>query len=160
MFYVKGKKMRMRRHLVLIVTLFSLILLFQNPVKADNILEFRRGDTLLLEATLIDDLGNPIPNETIYFFDESENILIGSCKTDEYGIGRFYWTIQENVSLGLHTINATYMGNSENYILSSFEKTTINIVSDILLYYSVYDTDYEKTDRNSSIYGRLSLIHI
>ncbi|MHA1506459.1 MAG: hypothetical protein ACTSR0_04640 [Candidatus Asgardarchaeia archaeon] len=144
----------MRRHLVLIVTLFSLILLFQNPAKADNILEFRRGDTLLLEATLIDDLGNPIPNETIYFFDESENILIGSCKTDEYGIGRFYWTIQENVSLGLHTINATYMGNSENYILSSFEKTTINIVSDILLYYSVYDTDYERTDRNSSIYGR------
>ncbi|MHA1596670.1 MAG: MSCRAMM family protein [Candidatus Asgardarchaeia archaeon] len=149
--------MRMRRYLFLLIVLFSLMLMFQSPVKGYDTPEFRRGDTILLEATLVDDLGNPIPNETVLFFDETENFLIGSSKTDEYGVSKLYWTIQDNVSLGLHTINTTYMGDPENYILSSFERTTIKVVSDILLYYSVYDTDSERMDRNASVYDEFKV---
>ncbi|MHA1722256.1 MAG: hypothetical protein ACTSXW_04170 [Candidatus Baldrarchaeia archaeon] len=98
-----------------------------------------RGQTIILSAILKDDLGNPIPNETIYFYDETNDKYLGDAVTDENGIAETLWSIPKNYTLGLLTLNATFRGDPERGLKPSYQ--SFELVLKAKTYISVLVTD-------------------
>ena len=84
-----------------ILVMFICINLFSaSEVHGQEITTAYRGQTIILSAVLNDDLGNPVPNETIYFYDETHDIYLGCAVTDENGNAKILWSIPKNYTLG------------------------------------------------------------
>ncbi|MEM3507171.1 MAG: hypothetical protein QXT31_05920 [Candidatus Bathyarchaeia archaeon] len=71
--------------------------------------EAKFGSTLLLIAKLIDNNGNPIPNEKIDFYIDSINI--GYNKTNKAGIAYLNYTL--NLDAGEYSLKAIFEGSSK-----------------------------------------------
>ncbi|MFW9832524.1 MAG: hypothetical protein ACFFEK_00880 [Candidatus Thorarchaeota archaeon] len=145
--------------LALFVTSFS-----TEPVVAEEEIVATRGTTITITATLLQNgsYGNPVPDQWIFFFDQTYNIPLGSAKTDTNGVAMISWSIPLNHTLGMTMINATFYGNDSLSLASSAQWTVLSIlsatnitisqISDILapgdtLTFSVHLTD----DSSSSI---------
>ena len=70
-----------------------------------------------------------MPDQTIYFFDQTFNILLGSDKTDTNGIASISWTIPSNHAVGMTIINSTFHGNESLSLAPSCQWTTITVLS-------------------------------
>ncbi|MGQ4914648.1 MAG: hypothetical protein ACP6IU_07850 [Candidatus Asgardarchaeia archaeon] len=106
-----------------------------------------RGDYIKLSGKLQDANGLPIKNETLYFFDETNNKLIGKNITNSDGIAVFYWKIPFNYTPGLTLLNVTYKGNYEKYFLASTNKLEILILGKIKMTYFITDPYNENNDK-------------
>lgn len=107
-----------------------------------------RGDTVLLTAHLEDENGNPVPNATIEFFDETNNVFLGSNITDTNGVAIFEWKIPLNYPLGETVINATFRGDVKRNLAPSVERVALEIHGHLSLYVKTYDTTGDPYDRN------------
>jgi len=107
----------------------------------------KRGDKIVLQAKLIDDLGNPVENETIFFFDETHDVLLGKNNTNSNGVATFSWYVPLNFSIGPLLLNITYYGNSQNFLLSSSSHIAIDIVAELHILHFVTDSTGDKKDR-------------
>jgi len=107
----------------------------------------KRGDKVTLQAKLVDDLGNPVENETVLFFDETHDVLLGKNNTNSNGVAIFNWYVPLNFSIGPLLLNITYQGNSQNFLLSTSSHVAIDIVAELHILYFVTDSTGEKKDR-------------
>ncbi|MGQ4833240.1 MAG: hypothetical protein ACP6IS_05005 [Candidatus Asgardarchaeia archaeon] len=141
---------------IIIVLLFLVSILtfniFSNGIisnaLASDYLRVRRGTELVISATLgsTSNENVSLAGQKIFFYDETNNILIGYNITDSTGLALYRWRIPTNYSLGLITINATYKGNSTSLFVSSYAKTLIDIYSPIFLTYNITDSTNDPFD--------------
>ena len=80
-----------------------------------------RGETVRITATLLENItfGNPVPNQILYFFDQTEDALIGVSLTDSNGVAEIDWQIPMNHTLGLTLLNITFNGNETLFLAPS-----------------------------------------
>jgi hypothetical protein len=90
-----------------------------------------RGDTIAITVTLLQNgtYGDPVPNQRIFFFDQTSNTHLGSDKTDTNGIAFISWAIPSNHALGLTTINTTFYGNESLSLTPSCQWTILTVLS-------------------------------
>ena len=88
-----------------------------------------RGDWIKIKARLLRGNGSYIENEIIYFYDQTKGILLGYNTTNSSGYATIDYQIPSDEDLGIHTINATYLGNETKYFLPSNSTTSISIHS-------------------------------
>lgn len=74
-----------------------------------------RGEYLLLTARLLRDDGVPLSGQTINFSDQTDGYYLGSGVTNGAGYASKSVLVNNNSSLGLHTFNATFAGNTAQY---------------------------------------------
>ncbi|MGM5482033.1 MAG: DUF2341 domain-containing protein [Nanobdellota archaeon] len=86
-----------------------------------------RGEIVQLTARLMWDNGNPLSGETVYFYDQTNGTVIDSATTDSSGYASINYPIDNDVSLGYHTLNSTYEGNPSIYSLDSNISTALDI---------------------------------
>ena len=86
-----------------------------------------RGETIEITAKLTYDNGTILTGQNITFKDETENYIIGSNLTDSNGIAKVYYYINNTSTLGLHTINLTYDGDTNLYLNPQQNTTTIDV---------------------------------
>ncbi|MFO7710307.1 MAG: DUF2341 domain-containing protein [Candidatus Woesearchaeota archaeon] len=84
-----------------------------------------RDEQVTARARLLYDNGTAISNQQVYFFDETDNIPVGSATTDTDGWAEKSFTPDSAFSLGMHTINVTYDGSG--YKRSSAAKETMKL---------------------------------
>jgi hypothetical protein len=92
-----------------------------------------RGDIITITVTLLQNgsYGNTVPNQRIYFFDQTYDTLIGFDNTDTNGIASISWSIPLSHALGPTTINATFYGNESLSLAPSCQWTVLTIISSI-----------------------------
>ena len=80
-----------------------------------------RGETVRITATLLENItfGNPVPNQILHFFDQTEDTLIGVSLTDSNGVAEIDWQIPMNHTLGLTLLNITFNGNETLFLAPS-----------------------------------------
>lgn len=110
---------------------FSLATFSNNLVSAEDEIMVTRGDTITITVTLLQNgsYGIPIPDQRIFFFDQTYNTYIGFEKTDRNGIASIEWNIPLNHALGPTTINATFYGNESLSLAPSSQWTVLIILS-------------------------------
>lgn len=110
---------------------FSLAAFSTEPVSADGEITVIRGDTITITVTLSQNgtYGNPVPDQRIFFFDQTSNTYLGSDKTDTSGIAFISWNIPLNHALGSTTINATFYGNESLSLAPSCQWTILTVLS-------------------------------
>jgi len=106
-----------------------------------------RGQTLTLTATLEDDLGEPVVNETIYFYDETHNMYIGEAVTNDNGIAQISWTVPKSYSPGQLVLNATFRGNLAKNLSPSYQVFYLTVMGKTYLTILVTDTTLDPYDQ-------------
>ena len=106
-----------------------------------------RGQTLTLTATLDDDLGEPVVNETIYFYDETHDVYLGEALTNENGIAKMLWTIPKSYSPGQLVLNATFRGNPAKNLSPSYQMFYLSVMAKTYLTIFVTDTTLDPYDQ-------------
>ncbi len=101
------------------------------PVSAEEYPVVSRGESFNISATLLtnDTSGNPIANQTVYFFDQTWNSLMASTKTDNNGIASIDFSFPINHPLGNTLINITFRGNTTLALAPSCQWFTLLITS-------------------------------
>ncbi len=114
------------------ILLASSLALFSNyPVSAEDEILVTRGDAITITVTLLQNsnYGSPIPDQEIFFFDQTYDTFIGIDRTDRYGIASIEWDIPLNHALGPTTVNATFYGNETLSLAPSSQWTILIILS-------------------------------
>ncbi|MFW9973662.1 MAG: hypothetical protein ACFFDQ_00125 [Candidatus Thorarchaeota archaeon] len=90
-----------------------------------------RGNTITITVTLLQNgsYGIPLPDQRIFFFDQTYDTYIGFDKTDRNGIASIEWNIPLDHALGSTTINATFYGNESLSLAPSSVWTVLIILS-------------------------------
>ena len=116
---------------IIFVVLLSFTTLSTNQIAAEGEIVVIRGDTITITATLLQNgsYGNPVPDQTVFFFDQKFNTLLGSDNTDTSGIASISWDIPLSYALGATTINATFYGNMSLSLAPSYQWTILTILS-------------------------------
>ena len=116
---------------IIFVVLLSFTTLSTNQIAAEGEIVVIRGDTITITATLLQNgsYGNPVPDQTVFFFDQKFNTLLGSDNTDTSGIASISWDIPLSYALGATTINATFYGNVSLSLAPSYQWTILTILS-------------------------------
>ncbi len=119
----------------IIIIAFSLLIIglcVQNVESANSEeVDIYRGDTIEITARLLENItfGNPIPNQHLYFYDQTENQFIGSSLTNSDGYASIEWTIPLNHTLGNTLLNVTFYGNATLFLASSCQFVPLTILS-------------------------------
>jgi len=97
---------------------------FSNPTFntiniGQNATEVVKGQTIRIWGQLIDEIGNPIYNESIRIEDVSIGLYLGTCQTNDQGIFYYDYYISEALQIGLHFIEISYEGNFFKFYRSS-----------------------------------------
>ncbi|MFP4402721.1 MAG: DUF2341 domain-containing protein [Candidatus Woesearchaeota archaeon] len=90
-------------------------------------LNVSRGENVDLIARLTWDNGSIISGERIYFYDEIENSLVGSALTNSTGYAKVNYNIDSSAILGLHNLNATYLGKASIFTNPSNKSTILDV---------------------------------
>ena len=116
---------------IVLIALLSLTTFSTESVTAEGEIVVIRGDTIAITVTLLQNgsYGNPVPDQRIFFFDQTSNTQLGSDKTDTNGIASISWDIPLNHDLGSTTINATYFGNESLSLAPSYQWTILTVLS-------------------------------
>jgi hypothetical protein len=90
--------------------------IFSNPTfnvsnMSQNATEVVKGQVLRIWGQLIDEIGNPIYNESIRIEDVSIGLYLGTCQTSDQGIFYYDYYISDILQIGLHFIEVSYEGN-------------------------------------------------
>lgn len=118
--------------LVLILSLILLILSSNIGIaSADEELVALRGEDVTISVILLQNgtYGNPVTEQRIEFFDQTNNLLLGIDFTDSSGFASIIWNVPIAYSLGPIIINATFRGNESLFLSPSYQSITLNILS-------------------------------
>ncbi|KXH76707.1 MAG: hypothetical protein AM326_02115 [Candidatus Thorarchaeota archaeon SMTZ-45] len=117
--------------ILIVLILLSLATFNTESAVAEGEIVVIRGETITITAMLLQNgtYGNPIPNQKIFFFDQTYDTYLGSDKTNSSGIAFIEWNIPSNHTLGPTIINATFYGNESLSLLSSCQWIVLTILS-------------------------------
>ena len=97
-----------------------------------------RGESITISVMLLQNgtFGDPVPDQSIEFYDQTHNLLLGSDITNISGIASIDWDIPSDYVLGPTTINATFRGNESLFLTPSYQTFILNILAstDIVLH--------------------------
>lgn len=115
----------------MILLSLSLIMVGANTVSAEDEVTVIRGDTITITVTLLQNgtYGYPVPDQLIFFFDQTLNANLGSNRTDANGITSIAWAIPSDYPLGQTIINATFYGNESLSLASSCQWIILTVLS-------------------------------
>ncbi|TFG33432.1 hypothetical protein EU528_00365 [Candidatus Thorarchaeota archaeon] len=122
----------MRNALLLIATLAFLIVASSiGTVGADEEHVAVRGQNITISVILLQNgsYGNPVPEQSIEFYDQTHNLLLGIDTTDVNGLASIDWNIPFDYSLGPTQINATFRGNESLFLVPSNQSFILNILA-------------------------------
>jgi hypothetical protein len=90
-----------------------------------------RGENVTITVTLLQNgtYGNPVPNQRIEFYDQTNNLLLGVDNTDINGVASIDWSIPIDYGLGPITVNATFRGNETLFLVPSYQCIILNILA-------------------------------
>jgi|GEM_PF-2703035 len=86
-----------------------------------------REDSVKIWSRLYYDNGTLIPNQIVTFRDETDSIALGSVATDSQGWANLTYSFPTSASVGTHTINTSFTGNSSLYVNFVWNTTNISI---------------------------------
>lgn len=116
---------------IVLIVLLSFTTFSTEPIAAEGEIVVIRGDTITITASLLQNgsYGDPVPDQTISFFDQTFNTQLGSDKTDTSGTASISWDIPLNHALGSTTINATFYGNDSLSLAPSCQWMILTVLS-------------------------------
>ncbi|MHA2353815.1 MAG: hypothetical protein ACXADC_01465 [Candidatus Thorarchaeota archaeon] len=90
-----------------------------------------RGELVPLTARLLQNgtFGNPVANQRLFFYDQTQDIFIGSAITDLDGFAVVPWNVSINHPLGLTLLNVTFEGNTSLSLSPSYQWSSVIVVS-------------------------------
>ncbi len=118
--------------LLLITTLVFLIIASGiGTASAEDELVAVRGENVIISVILLQNgtYGNPVPEQRIEFYDQTNNMLLGNNITDSNGLASINWNIPIDYSLGPTIVNATFHGNESIFLLPSYQNIILNILA-------------------------------
>lgn len=121
------------RLLTILTLAISVIMIFGNGasvVHAETPPIFR-GDSITISAVLLENVtyGNPIQNQKMEFYDQTNDVFLGTALTDENGVASIRWDIPLSQPLGETIINSTFRGNESLFLDPSVQLIRITIFS-------------------------------
>jgi len=122
----------MGRVIILLSTLFLLIISVNIGItSADEEFVAIRGENITISVILLQNgtYGNPVPDQEIEFFDQTNNLLLGIDITDSSGLASIIWNIPSDYSLGPTIVNATFNGNESIFLAPSYHSIIMNILA-------------------------------
>ena len=128
--------------ILILLSIISLVLLtnVNAPfVSAEDETYITRGSRITISITLLQNgtYGDPVVDQTVEFYDQSYNILLGTNHTNMLGLASFQWTIPPLHPLGPTIINATYRGNASLFLLPAYQTIAVHIVASTNLAISI-----------------------
>lgn len=118
--------------LLLVTTLVLLIIASGiGTASAEDELVAVRGENVIISVILLQNgtYGNPVPEQKIEFYDQTNNLLLGNNITDSNGLASINWNIPIDYSLGPTIVNATFHGNESIFLLPSYQNIIFNILA-------------------------------
>lgn len=118
--------------LILVTTLALLIFTSGiGTVSAEGELVAIRGENVIISVILLQNgtYGNPVPEQRIEFYDQTNNLFIDNSITDSNGLASINWNIPIDYSLGPIIVNATFFGNESIFLLPSYQSIILNILA-------------------------------
>ncbi|MHA2067096.1 MAG: hypothetical protein ACXABY_22240 [Candidatus Thorarchaeota archaeon] len=90
-----------------------------------------RGELVPLTARLLQNgtFGDPVINQRLLFYDQTQDTFIGSEVTDLNGFATVPWNISINHPLGLALLNVTFEGNTSLSLTPSSQWSSVIVVS-------------------------------
>jgi hypothetical protein len=126
--------------ILLSTALVGLPLPFPSPLPSTQIGAFR-GKPITLTVELTSQNGTPIDNATILFFHETQNIFLGTVQTNTTGHAQFIWQIPGSHELGSVSLNATFRGDPERFLLPSMVSIPLTIFARLQNTINITDSD-------------------
>ena len=118
--------------LLLVTTLVLLIIASGiGTASAEDELVAVRGENVVISVILLQNgtYGNPVPEQRIEFYDQTNNLLLDNNITDLNGLASINWNIPIDYSLGPIIVNATFHGNESIFLLPSSQSIILNILA-------------------------------
>lgn len=119
--------------LIIVITTLVLIILASGIgiASAEEELVAVRGENVTISVILLQNgtYGNPVPEQRIEFYDQTNNLLLGINITDPNGLAFINWNIPIDYPLGPTTVNATFRGNESILLLPSYQSIILNILA-------------------------------
>ncbi|MFW9843635.1 MAG: hypothetical protein ACFFEV_03585 [Candidatus Thorarchaeota archaeon] len=90
-----------------------------------------RGESITISVILLQNgtYGNPVSYQTIEFYDQTNNLMLGTAITNTTGFASIDWNIPIDYLLGPTTINATFRGNDSLFLAPSSQSFILNILA-------------------------------
>lgn len=117
--------------LLVAILLFLVIASGISTANADEEYVAVRGETITISVMLLQNgtYGNPVPDQEIEFYDQTNNLLLGTATTNITGIASIDWNIPVDYILGPTIINATFRGNDSLFLAPSYQSFILNILA-------------------------------
>ncbi|TFH06634.1 MAG: hypothetical protein E4H14_10395 [Candidatus Thorarchaeota archaeon] len=97
-----------------------------------------RGESITISVILLQNgtYGDPVPEQKIEYYDQTNNLLLGTDITNVSGLASIDWNIPIDHVLGPTVINATFRGNESIFLAPSYQSFILNILAstEIILY--------------------------
>ncbi len=118
---------------LLLVTTLALLIIASGigTASAAGELVAVRGENVIISVILLQNgtYGNPVPDQIIEFYDQTNNLLLGNNITDSNGLASINWNIPSDYPLGPIIVNATFHGNESIFLLPSYQSIILNILA-------------------------------
>jgi hypothetical protein len=119
---------------VILLATFMFVTLFTplpTPASTEEVVQVCRGEEVTISVILLQNgtYGDPVVNQEVEFFDETNNLLLGITTTDSLGRGSIIWRIPLSHNLGSVTVNATFRGNDSLFLAPTSTHTPIHIMA-------------------------------
>ncbi len=90
-----------------------------------------RGESITISVILLQNgtYGDPVPEQNIEFYDQTNDLLVGTAITNTTGIASIDWNIPIDHLLGPTIINATFRGNDSLFLSPSYQSFILNILA-------------------------------
>jgi len=118
--------------LLLVATLIFIVIASNiNTASADEEHVAVRGESITISVILLQNgtYGNPVPEQNIEFYDQTNNLLLGTDITNTMGLASLVWNIPIDYLLGPTLLNATFRGNESIFLAPSYQNINLNILA-------------------------------
>jgi hypothetical protein len=90
-----------------------------------------RGESIIISVILLQNAtyGDPVSEQNIEFFDQTNNLLLGTDITNATGLASIDWNIPIDHLLGPTVINATFRGNESIFLAPSYQSFILTILA-------------------------------
>jgi hypothetical protein len=116
---------------MILAVLFLVSSLTADVVSAEETPVVLRGDSVPITARLLQNgsFGDPAVNQRLLFYDQTQDIFIGSALTDTNGYATVSWNVSINHPLGPSMLNVTFEGNTSLFLSPSCQWYSVIVVS-------------------------------
>jgi len=116
---------------VITTVVFLIIASGTGIASAEEELVVVRGENVTVSVIILQNgtYGNPVPEQKIEFYDQTNNLFLGIDITDSNGQASINWNIPIDYPLGPTTVNATFRGNESVFLLPSYQTIILNILT-------------------------------